>query len=283
MKRLMLVGLILWLIFPVSVGAESDEVNWEIEFENLTGEYYSQMSEDGWTSIVRGMGHGIIGTVSGDNGSLGQEVNLTSEGSRFEREETGTIDDVDFSLEVIVEGTNGITVQEESSYLGNNFIWGAPPGEDFLLKAQGDGFIYWRLVAEKPDEVFDTIKVAEVINDLTISGGHGLLHASNTTDSIFSVAEFDGNAIFSPGETDLVGGYAEGQGSFNLQAGGDEHIKVKVLDSGLEQDVIPLPEMYFVYHDFLKTIGFSGIFEGPDGSLTGPLGENLVSFDFEGS
>ena len=136
MKKMILAGLLGCLVLSAGIAllpvqVYSDQVDWQIELKDLDGEYYSRMSEDGWSSMVRGSGHGINGTVSGVNGTLGQEVNLSAEGSRFERAESGTVDGVDFSFEVIVEGENGITIQEESQYLGDNFVRGAPAGEDF--------------------------------------------------------------------------------------------------------------------------------------------------------
>lgn len=273
----------LGLVFVPALGG-SNQVDWEIELDDLDGEYYSRMSEDGWSSLVRGAGHGITGTISGDNGTLGQEVDLSAEGSRFEREETGTIDGVNFSFGVIVEGTGGIEVQDESQYLGDNFVWGAPPGEDFLLKTRGEGFVYWNILAERPDEIFEKIKVSEVGNELIISDGVGLLYAPNPNNAIYPVAQFDGDAIYSPGDTELLGSYAEGSyGNFTLFVSGDTHIKSTILGAGLDQDIGTLLDAYYLTADFMSRLSFSGVFEGPVGSLQGPSGEQLVSFDFEGS
>ena len=260
------------------------EVKWQIELKGLDGEYYSLLDEEGWSSEVRGAGHGINGTISGNDGSFGQKVDLTAEGSRFQRKESGSIDDVNFTFEVIVEGEEGIVAQEESEYAEDSFIWGAPSDDDLMLQAQGNGLIYWQMKAEKPDEVFELIKVAEVGNELNISEGSGFLYAPNSTDSISPVAVFDGNGIYSPGGTDVIGAYAEeGYGNFTLYVSGDEHIKATILGAGIDQDIGELSDAYYIHGDFMKKLWFDGAFYGDPAALLGPDGESLVSFSFEGS
>ncbi len=293
MKKIFsVVSLGLFLVFALFIGSPvvsaeeaGEEVRWQIELKDLDGEYYSLLDEEGWSSEVRGAGHGINGTISGNDGSFGQKVDLTAEGSRFQRKESGSIDDMNFTFEVIVEGEDGIVAQEESEYLGDGFIWGAPSGDDLLLQARGKGFIYWQMKAEKPDEVFELIKVAEVGNELIIAEGSGFLYAPNSTDSISPVAVFDGDGIYSPGDTDIIGVYAEEEsyGNFTLYVSGDEHIKAMILGAGIDQDIGEIPDAYYVHGDFMRKLWFDGEFNGDPSALLGPDGEPLVSFSFEGS